>query len=51
MQYVLADPQTSGGLLIAMAPDDVATFMGRVSCASVIGEICSDAPGAAQIGE
>ena len=42
-QLVLADPQTSGGLLIAIAPEDVDELLSRLDTASIIGEI-TDGP-------
>ena len=49
VKIVLADPQTSGGLLIAIAPDDRDRLLDRLSgagvpAAAVIGEITSDEP-------
>jgi selenide,water dikinase len=48
-QLVLADPQTSGGLLVAIAPEDVDEFLSRLSAASVIGEITATPPGVVQV--
>ena len=39
MRAVLVDPQTSGGLLVALRPDAVAAFMGRVAGAVVVGDV------------
>lgn len=36
---LLYDPQTSGGLLVAMAASDAATLLGRLPSAVVIGEV------------
>lgn len=36
---LLVDPQTSGGLLLAVPPDAVAGYLSRVSGASVIGDV------------
>lgn len=49
-RLVLSDPQTSGGLLIAVAPQDLDSLLNRLAGAgtlshSVIGEITSDHPG------
>jgi selenide,water dikinase len=49
-RYVLADPQTSGGLLIAMAPEDVDELLRKIGSASVIGEITAGPPGVVQVG-
>jgi selenide,water dikinase len=49
---LLADPQTSGGLLIALPPDRVDTFVAHVSpdmLAAVIGELSDTQPGTVQI--
>jgi len=48
-QLVLADPQTSGGLLIAIAPEDVDELLRRLSTASAIGEITLTPPGFVQV--
>jgi selenide, water dikinase len=42
---LLTDPQTSGGLLVALAPGDVAAFLARVPDAVVIGEVEAPMPG------
>jgi len=49
LHYVLADPQTSGGLLVALAPADVDRFLERVSSAAIIGEITGEPPGCVQV--
>jgi selenide,water dikinase len=42
---VLVDPQTSGGLLVALRPERAAEYLSRVQTAAVIGEVvASDAP-------
>lgn len=43
-QYVLADAQTSGGLLIAIDPTDAGTYLQRMPNAAVIGEIVEAVP-------
>jgi selenide,water dikinase len=53
-KIVMADPQTSGGLLIAIAPHELDRLMGRladaeVTKAAVIGEITGDQPPVVQI--
>ena len=50
-QYVLADPQTSGGLLIAIASEDVDELLRRVGSASIIGEITAGPPGVVQVSD
>lgn len=50
LQDVLADPQTSGGLLIALAEGEAETLLERmhregVPDAAIIGEVVADAPG------
>lgn len=46
---VLADPQTSGGLLIAVAPEDADELRSRLDTASVIGEIADGPSGVVQV--
>ena len=42
---ILVDPQTSGGLLVALRPERAAEYLSRVQTAAVIGEVvASDAP-------
>jgi selenide,water dikinase len=53
-QLVLCDAQTSGGMLIAVAPDRVerlcaALAAGHASCAQVIGHLVAGAPGTARV--
>jgi selenide,water dikinase len=36
---ILVDPQTSGGLLVALRPERVAEYLSRVQTAAVIGEV------------
>lgn len=48
-QHVLADPQTSGGLLIAIASEDVDELLRKVISASVIGEITAGPRGVVQV--
>jgi selenide,water dikinase len=48
-QYVLADPQTSGGLLISIASEDVDKLLGKLGTASVIGEITAGPLGVVQV--
>lgn len=48
-RLVLADPQTSGGLLIAIASEDVDELLGRLETASVIGEISAGPPGIVRV--
>lgn len=48
-QHVLADPQTSGGLLVAIASEDVDELLRKVGSASVIGEITAGPPGVVQV--
>jgi len=48
-RLVLADPQTSGGLLIAVAADDAAELARRVDGSSVIGEITHGPAGSIQV--
>ncbi len=48
-QLVLADPQTSGGLLIAIAPEDIDELLSRLGTASIIGEITATPPGIVQV--
>jgi selenide,water dikinase len=48
-RLILADPQTSGGLLVAIAPEDLDQLLNRLTNASVpacavIGEITSQSP-------
>ncbi|MHB8866930.1 MAG: selenide, water dikinase SelD, partial [Pirellulaceae bacterium] len=50
-QYVLADPQTSGGLLIAIASEDLVKLQERLGTASVIGEITAGPPGIVEISD
>ncbi len=50
-RYVLADPQTSGGLLIAIAPEDVDELLRKIGSASVIGEITAGPPGVVQVSD
>ncbi len=38
-QYLLYDPQTSGGLLIALLPDDARSYCEAVAGAAIIGEV------------
>ena len=50
LQDVLFDPQTSGGLLIALAPDEAAALLERMNSegipeAAVIGEVVAERPG------
>ncbi len=49
MQLVLCDPQTSGGLLIALAPEDVDQLRSRLDSATVIGETTAESPGIVQV--
>ncbi len=54
MKLVLADPQTSGGLLIAIAPHELDRLIARladakVPAAAVIGEITSQQPRVVQV--
>jgi selenide,water dikinase len=54
MKLVLADAQTSGGLLIAIAPQDVDTLLGRLSRAgtlaqAIIGEVTAEHPGVVSV--
>ena len=54
IKIVLADPQTSGGLLIAIAPHELDRLMDRLSgaevpAAAVIGEITSQQPHVVQV--
>ncbi len=51
VQAVLADPQTSGGLLIAVAPEDVGRLTLRVPSAAVISQITQGPPGIIQLGD
>jgi selenide,water dikinase len=44
MRAVLVDPQTSGGLLVALRPERVAEFSQAVASAVVIGEITPPGP-------
>jgi selenide,water dikinase len=44
MRAVLVDPQTSGGLLVALRPDRVSGFLGAVPGAVAIGEIANQGP-------
>ncbi|MDA1082432.1 MAG: selenide, water dikinase SelD [Gemmatimonadetes bacterium] len=39
MRALLVDPQTSGGLLVALKPDRVAAFIASVRCAVVVGDV------------
>lgn len=53
-KFVLADPQTSGGLLIAIAPDDVDQLVDRLGRAktqacAVIGETTAEHPGTVHV--
>jgi len=53
-RLVLADPQTSGGLLVAIAPDDLDHLLGRLADASVpanavIGEITDRSSAAIEV--
>lgn len=48
-QLVLADPQTSGGLLIAIAPEDLEKLLSRLHAASIIGEITDGPSGIVQV--
>ena len=50
-QYVLGDPQTSGGLLIAISPEDVDELLRKLGSASVIGEITAEPPGVVQVSD
>ncbi len=50
-QAVLADSQTSGGLLIAVDPEDVRQLTQRVASAAVIGEIIEGPPGVVDLGD
>jgi selenide,water dikinase len=47
VRALLTDPQTSGGLLVALAPDRVEEYLARVPGAAVVGEVLASAPGAA----
>lgn len=51
LQAVLADSQTSGGLLIAVDPEDVRQLTQRVASAAVIGEIIEGPPGVVDLGD
>jgi selenide,water dikinase len=55
LQAVLYDPQTSGGLLIALAPDRIGELLERlaaegVAVRAVIGRVTAEHPGVAAIG-
>ncbi len=50
-QYVLADAQTSGGLLIAVDPADARTFLQRIDSAAVIGEVIEAEPNVIHVGD
>ena len=39
MQHLLVDPQTSGGLLVAVSPDRVDKFLARVQGAAIVGNV------------
>lgn len=41
VRAILVDPQTSGGLLVAISPDHVEKFVSRVAGATVIGQVLS----------
>ncbi len=44
MRAILLDPQTSGGLLVALKPDRVAGFTAAVASAVVVGEVVQRGP-------
>jgi len=48
-RHVLADAQTSGGLLVAIAPSDADQFLSRVTSATVIGEMIEGPPGVTHV--
>jgi len=41
---ILVDPQTSGGLLVALRPERAAEYLSRVQTAAVIGEVIASGP-------
>jgi selenide, water dikinase len=47
VRTLLTDPQTSGGLLVALSPDLVAPFLSRVPQGVVIGEVSASTAGPA----
>ncbi len=47
---VLVDPQTSGGLLVAMPHAQVRAYLSRVAGAVVIGEVLDRGAGAIVVG-
>lgn len=44
MTYLLADPQTSGGILMAVPPDNVDGVLERLSGAAAVGEVLDGEP-------
>lgn len=48
-QHILADAQTSGGLLVAIAPSDADQYLSRLTSASVIGDMIEGPPGVTHV--
>jgi len=44
MTYLLADPQTSGGILMAVQPDKIDGVLGRLPGAAAVGEVLEGEP-------
>jgi selenide,water dikinase len=50
-QYVLADAQTSGGLLVAVKPSDAGTYLQRMPTAAVVGELVEARPDVIEVSD